>query len=76
MCSSFEDMLIFPNFTVAFDEEMAWLCNAQQWFFICAEDTEYPRWTMYHSASGNQHCSSAETRKGECVTNTRKVHEA
>ena len=30
MCSSFEDMLIFPNFTVAFDEEMAWLCNAQQ----------------------------------------------
>ena len=76
MCSSFEDMLIFPNFTVTFDEEMACLCNAQQWFFICAEDTEHPRWIMYYSASGNQHCSSAETRKGECVTNTRKVHEA
>ena len=30
LCSiNFEDMLNFPNFDIAFDEELAWLCNVQ-----------------------------------------------
>ena len=45
---NFEDMLIFPNFDIAFDEELAWLCKVQQSFSTYAEDTEYPGWTRYH----------------------------
>ena len=46
---SFEDMLNFPNFDIAFDEELARLCNVQQLFSTYAEDAEYPRWVRYHS---------------------------
>ena len=46
---NFEDMLNFPNFDVAFDEELPWLCNVQQSFYTYAEDTEYPGWARYHS---------------------------
>ena len=43
LCSiNFEDMLNVPNFDIVFNEELAWLCNAQQSFSIYVEDTEYP----------------------------------
>ena len=43
LCSiNFEDMLNFPYFDIAFDKELAWLCNVQQSFSTYAEDTEYP----------------------------------
>ena len=35
-------MLNFPNFDIAFDKELAWLCNVQQSFSTYAEDIEYP----------------------------------
>ena len=50
LCSiNFEDMLNCPNFDIAFDEELAWLCNVQQSFSTFAEDMEYPGWARYHS---------------------------
>ena len=42
-------MLNFPNSDIAFDEELAWLCNVQQLFSTYAEDPEYPGWARYHS---------------------------
>ena len=42
-------MLNFPNSNIAFDEELAWLCNVQQLFSTYAEDPEYPGWARYHS---------------------------
>ena len=32
-------MLNFPNFDITFNEELAWLCNAQQSFSIYTKDT-------------------------------------
>lgn len=46
---NFEDILIFPNFDIASDEEVAWLCNVQQSFSTYDKDTEYPGWIRYHS---------------------------
>ena len=45
---NFEEILNFPNFDVAFIEELAWLCSVQQSFFAYAEDNEYTGRARYH----------------------------
>ena len=51
LCSiNFEDILLFSNLDVAFDEELFWLNNVQEVFFNFTENTNFPAWARYHSS--------------------------
>ena len=51
LCSvNFEDILLFSNLDVAFDEELFWLNNVQEVFFNFTENTDFPAWARYHSS--------------------------
>ena len=51
LCSiNFEDILLFSNLDVAFDEELFWLNNVQEEFFNFTENTDFPAWARYHSS--------------------------
>ena len=39
---NFEDILLFSNLDVAFDEELFWLNNVQEAFFNFTENTDFP----------------------------------
>ena len=39
---NFEDILLFSNLDVAFDEELFWLNNVQEVFFNFTENTDFP----------------------------------